>query len=298
MRKRFKSEVDDRLDKVINRNVPRSRSKIQDWIREGRIRVEDDIVTSKSHPVKSGQQLELDVPEDKLRKSKIKPEPGELDVIHEDSSLLVLNKSAGIVVHPAPGNQTGTLANHLLHHYPDLSSVTDPYRAGLVHRLDRGTSGVILVARSPQAYQHLKQQFQNRTVKKQYRAILTGKLEDESLQIEVPIGKHPTNPSLRKAQSTGRYAETYVEVDTCTDEASTVYCWPKTGRTHQIRVHSLYINHPVVGDEQYGGKQASRMMLHAESIQFDHPETEQEVEFQASLPLEVEETWNDISRFA
>lgn len=295
MTERYVSDRDDRLDKVLNDHVPRSRTQLQEWIEHGRVRVNDDIVTSKSHSVSEGDELELDIPEVRESSEGIVAEAEPLNIIHEDDSILVLNKPAGLIVHPTESIETGTLANRLVHHYPRLASVGPDHRAGLAHRLDRGTSGVLVVAKTNDALRDLQNQFKNRTVDKKYRTILSGELKDESLRIEVPIGYNPNNRVLRKATPTGQYAESTFRRQAVADERTAVWCKPVTGRTHQIRIHAKYIGHPVVGDDKYGGPGAARLMLHSEQIAFEHPETGEQTEFQVKPDEEVLELWNNIT---
>jgi len=290
----FEANDSDRLDKVLNGFVPRSRSQIQRWIEQGKVRVDDRIVTQKSKKILSGQKLEIEVTIEEQEQSGFEAEQGRLEVLHEDDYLIVVNKPSGLIVHPTESIKKGTLVNRLLHRYPELASVGEKHRAGLAHRLDKGTSGVLLVARTETCLEHLKQQFRRREVQKTYRVVLTGEVADETVRIEVPIGYNPRNRMLRKATPEGRYAESVFEREAVGDQVTAAWCRPKTGRTHQIRIHAKYMGHPVVGDQKYGGDTASRLMLHSESIEFIHPGKEVPVEFTASPPEEVVELWDDI----
>jgi len=291
--KAFSAEESDRLDKVLNRVLSQSRNRIQKWIKQGRVRVDDEIITTKSKPVSQGQRINVEVPEE-ARGEGLIPEDKPINVIGRDEQILAIEKPGGMIVHPTESIQKGTLANRLAFHYPELTSVGESHRAGLVHRLDRGTSGVLLVARTSEAYKSLKKQFRERTVTKRYRAILSGHLEDDSLRIEVPIGYNSRNRMLRRADPTGQYAETRMDRVRAGTEATTVWCTPVTGRTHQLRVHAQYIGHPVVGDRKYGGDVASRLMLHSEYIEVDHPGTGDRISFEAEPGREVQELWENI----
>lgn len=291
----YRANEEGRLDKVLNERIPRSRTQIQSWIEQGRVRVDDEIVTRKSKIVRKGQEIDVEAPDlEPDNKEGIVPEDKPLQVLHEDDQIIVLHKPAGIIVHPTESITKGTTANRLVHHYPELASVGSPHRAGLAHRLDRGTSGVLVVARTEKALSSLKKQFKGRTVDKKYRTILSGGLADESLRVEVPIGYNSRNRMLRRADPAGRYAETTFRREAYNDEMTAVWCKPLTGRTHQIRVHAKHISHPVVGDEKYGGPGASRLMLHSEFIEFDHPGTNERTSFRVEPDQEVLSLWNDI----
>lgn len=294
MTKMYEADTSDRLDKVLNDFIARSRSQIQRWIEQGKVRVDGEIVTQKSKKVHTGQEIEIEVMVEEEEESGYRAEKGELEIIYQDEHLIAVNKPSGLIVHPTESIKKGTLVNRLLYRFPQLASVGKEYRAGLAHRLDKGTSGVLLVARTEDCLEHLKQQFRRREVQKTYRVIMSGELADETLRIQVPIGYNPRNRMLRKASPEGRYAESVFDREAAKNQMSAVWCRPKTGRTHQIRVHAKYLGHPVVGDQKYGGDQANRLMLHSESIGFTHPNSEESVQFRANIPEEVEKLWDDI----
>jgi len=225
------------------------------------------------------------------------PELIPLDVIHEDPSLIVLNKQAGLVMHPAPGHYTGTLVNALLAHCRDLSGIGGRERPGLVHRLDKDTSGVIVVAKTDAAHRFLSQQFKSHSIQRQYRAIVVGRLSKKSGTIDLPIGrdrwerKKISHRTLRP-----REARTVYRAIERFDRATLVEIYPQTGRTHQIRVHFASIGHPVLGDRTYGGRQAvlasvpaDRQMLHAVRLGFTHPDSGRIIEFSALPPSDFDQ---------
>ncbi len=288
----FELRTDGRVDRALAGQLQYSRTTIQGWIREGRVRVDGEQINDKSHAVEAGDVARVEFPEQQFDPDRAHPEPGEVPVVHEDDHLIVINKPRDLVVHPAGGHPGGTLANRLLYHYPDLSEVGESHRAGMVHRLDRETTGIMLIARTQQAYDTLKKQFANRTVRKKYRTVLEGELEDERVRVRVPIGRHPDNYLLRKADPAGKQAETLVDVVARHDYRTAAWCRPKTGRTHQIRVHARYLGHPVLGDEKYGTMTSGRLMLHAESITVSHPGSGEDVTYEAPPPEEVSETWD------
>ena len=228
------------------------------------------------------------------------PENIPLDFLYQDEDLAVINKPAGMVVHPAPGNYTGTLVNALLFHCPDIGQINGDIRPGIVHRLDKDTSGVMVVAKNSVTHEHLSGQFKERSIKKEYLAIVHGRMADDSGSISLPIGRHPTQ---RKKMSTlsrvGRSAETLWRVETQYEGFTLLRLDLKTGRTHQIRVHCSAIHHPVVGDPLYGGRRWSaipgsvsdkvrhllkgvkRQMLHARQLTLRHPTSGESLTFDA-----------------
>jgi len=224
------------------------------------------------------------------------PEPLEIDIIYEDEHLIVINKQPGLVVHPAPGHYTGTLVNRLLYHCPDLKGIGGKLRPGIVHRLDKDTSGTLVVAKNEVAHNNLALQFKSRKIKKRYLAIVHGKIDSDSGTISLPIGRHPI---YRKKMSTtsrkARSAETLWRVMERFREATLLEINLKTGRTHQIRVHCSAINHPILGDSVYSNRKAlkniktPRQMLHAWRLEFTHPVTKISMSFEAPIPQDMEE---------
>jgi 23S rRNA pseudouridine1911/1915/1917 synthase len=225
----------------------------------------------------------------------LKPEPIPLLVLYEDPSIIVIDKPAGMVVHPAPGNPSGTLVNALLHHCNDLSGINGALRPGIVHRLDKETSGVMVVAKNDESYRHLTRQFKNRTVEKVYLAIAYGNIKQNEGQIDSAIGRHPDQ---RKKMSTktkkGRVALTRWKVLERLGPFTLLEIHPQTGRTHQIRVHLSSIGHPILGDPLYGKKGTVEMMkkmgrqaLHAHRLGFTHPRTGERIQFVAPIPEDM-----------
>ena len=291
-----------RLDIFIAHYEPHiSRSRIQSLIKDGLALVNGKIVKP-GYKVKPSEQITLDLPERKVRD--VLPEAIPLTVIYEDAHMIVLNKPPGLVVHPAPGNYTGTLVNALLYHYGSLPSPdagtggSGRERAGIVHRLDKDTSGVMVVARTPGALRALSAQFKNRIVKKRYLALVAGVIKKGSGTIEVGLGRHvKERKKISVHTHSAREAITAYVVKERYPNATLVEVEIKTGRTHQIRVHMAHIGHPVLGDSVYGGRKAAstdkgriaRQMLHAESLSLLHPETGHPMTFSAPPPTDMAE---------
>ncbi len=222
------------------------------------------------------------------------PKPADipLEIIYEDDYLLVINKPAGLVVHPAPGHYDDTLVNALLFHAKRISDFNGALRPGIVHRLDKDTSGVLVVAKNNQTHKHLAEQFKEHSVKKVYIAIVKGRIEQEEGVIEAPISRSLFNrKKMAVSFASTRQAQTYYRALSRNNDFSILEIYPKTGRTHQIRVHFAHIGHPILGDKIYGGetggKYISRQALHAKKISFIHPQTNKIVEFEAVLHLDM-----------
>ncbi|MEI8235232.1 MAG: RluA family pseudouridine synthase [Verrucomicrobiota bacterium] len=275
-----------RLDHFLAVHHPRlSRSRLQALIKEGHILV-DGRTVKPGEKLRPGQQISIQEPE-------AVPVPGTeaedipLEILFEDADLLVLNKAPGMVVHPAAGNPGGTLVNALLHHCGALSAIGGEQRPGIVHRLDKETSGCIVVAKNDAAHQSLARQFAGRTVLKVYLALAAGRLRSQTGVINAPIGRHPVHRKKMAvaAAGKGRLAVTDYRVLRELPGASLVECTLHTGRTHQIRVHLHHLGHPLLGDLLYGRRGGySRQMLHAWRLGFTHPRTGAWMEFQAPLP--------------
>lgn len=298
-----------RLDLFLSRNHSNlSRSRIQDLIRKGSVQVNDD-PTKPSHQLKTGDQVCLVVPEPSPLE--LVPEEVPFSVIFEDPWVIVLYKPPGIVVHPAPGHSSGTLVHGLLNHCSDLSGIGGILRPGIVHRLDKDTSGVMLVAKCDMAHQALSRQFKNGTIKKEYIALIHGIPAHENGRIDLPIFRHPIRrKEMAVTTGGGRNALTLWEkMADCKEGFSLLSITIKTGRTHQIRVHFSHLGHPVVGDTVYGHgpdtlkrrflKQnpvlvsaVKRQMLHAARIGFVHPREKKYMEFESPFPEDMNRVLN------
>jgi 23S rRNA pseudouridine1911/1915/1917 synthase len=284
-----------RLDQALAALVPQqSRSQIQRLIKDGRVTVDGVAAARTSQVVTAGQQAALDVPEP--APSAAAPQDLPLDIVFEDADLVVINKAPGIVVHPAAGHADGTLVNALLHHVSDLSGVGGELRPGIVHRLDKGTSGLLVVAKNDRAHEELSRQFQEREVEKEYTALIWGLLPP-GRRIEEPIGRDPNN--RQKMSTRARRARTAVSRITWAEHfpgLALVGVAIATGRTHQIRVHLSAIGHPIVGDALYGGvrrrvppelravQKLERPFLHSARLAFQHPSDGRRLEFKSELP--------------
>lgn len=281
-----------RLDKVVRDRVPDlSRTQGQRLIEAGEVTV-DGRPRKPAYRVEPGEKVTITRPPDEPE-SPIHPEPIPLDVIYEDESLLVVNKPAGMVVHPAPGHPDGTLVNALLAHYPPIAEVGLRARAGIVHRLDKETSGALVVAKTPSGLEALQQQFRNRQVEKAYLALVKGQVDPPEGIIEVPVGRDPRDRKKMAPSPEGKYARTRYRVVRRFRNHTLLEAEPYTGRTHQVRVHLSWLSHPVVGDADYGGRRQrllkDRHFLHASSLRLTHPVTQEMMMFQAPLPAELQD---------
>jgi 23S rRNA pseudouridine1911/1915/1917 synthase len=279
-----------------------SRARLQALIAGGHVRV-DGAGSRASARLRAGQVVELEVPPPTSPEPR--PEPIALSIVYEDAHLIVLDKPAGLVVHPGAGNASGTLVNALLHHARDLSGVGGVLRPGIVHRLDRGTSGLMVVAKDDAAHQALARQFAARTVGKEYLAVVLGVPARRSGSIDAAIGRDPSHRKrMAAAAPRGREARSAYEVAEVLDGAALLRVRIHTGRTHQVRVHLASIGHPVAGDATYGGRRTpgcrrreareaverlGRPALHAARLAFDHPATGQRLSFESPLPPDLSE---------
>ena len=264
-----------RLDVFLTKQLPiYSRSRVQQLIRDRFVSL-NGAPARPSDLVRAGDQIDLVEPPP--ARIDHQPEPIPLDILFEDADLIVINKPAGLVVHPGSGQREHTLINALLHHCPNLSGIGGKERPGIVHRLDKETSGCIVVAKNDQAHRALSAQFAARTVEKVYLALVAGKLRKNSGMIEEKIGRHPVHRRRMSVAATrGRPAKTEYRVLHASDAASLVECRLHSGRTHQIRVHLHHLRHPVLGDKVYAPKLTgnfSRQLLHAWKLGFQHPRT-------------------------
>ncbi|HPB58715.1 MAG TPA: RluA family pseudouridine synthase [Candidatus Saccharicenans sp.] len=283
-----------RLDLFLREKIPQlSRSRIQKAIKDGQVKV-NGLIARPGQKLKPQEVVEISV-EEKAAPSDLEAQPIELEVIYEDEQILVINKPFGLVVHPGAGLTGGTLANGLIFYYPEIKEVGSPLRPGIVHRLDKDTSGLIVVARTQAAYNSLRQQFEDRTVEKIYLGLARGRFKEKEGIIDLPVGRHP---ALRQKMSVKskkpRLALTRYEVLREFRHSTFLALKPLTGRTHQLRVHLAAIGHPLVGDSRYGQTQGNRrqqerrLFLHAFRLSFRHPLSGEKVEFESPLPPALE----------
>lgn len=257
-----------RLDSAIAGLSGLSRSRVAALIEAGHVRANSQQVRKPSQKAIGGESISVDLPP--AQAVQALPQDIPLEILYEDEDLAVINKPRGMVVHPAPGNPDGTLVNALLYHLRDLSGLGGELRPGIVHRLDKDTTGVMVVAKNDYAHQGLSEQFARRTMQKEYLALLRGNLRQDAGSVEAPIGRHPGDRKKMAVRPQGREALTKYRVLRRYRGACLVACQLLTGRTHQIRVHMAHLGHPVLEDPLYGGK-GSGQLLHAWRICFTHP---------------------------
>lgn len=278
------AEGGERLDVFLTaRRSDLSRSRIRRLVEDGSVTV-DGRCSKASFRLSTGQTVRLEIPppsQPRLRPSRIP-----LNIIFEDGHLMVIDKAAGMAVHPGPGNEDDTLANAVLAHAPGLVGIGWSGRPGIVHRLDKDTSGLIVAAKTDLAHASLSEQFKSRSVTKIYLALVAGQPNPQEADIDAPIGRHPHDRQRMAVVSTGRPARTRYRVLTPYSHTSFIEARPKTGRTHQIRVHMASIGHPVVGDAAYGRPAPGlrRQFLHAHEIAFRHPDSSESLRFTSDLP--------------
>lgn len=280
------NSVNCRLDVYLSQEFEdKSRSYIQKLVDEGNITVNGKNKKS-NYKLKIDDKITINLPE--LEELVIQPENIELDILYEDSDLIVINKHQGMVVHPAPGNYTGTLVNALVYHCKDLSGINGVARPGIVHRIDKDTSGILVIAKNDNAHKKLAEQLKEHSMKREYVALVEGIIKEESGMVDKPLGRHPKERIKMAIVSGGKRAVTHYEVVERFERNTLVKCILETGRTHQIRVHMSYIGHPLVGDPIYGYKKQkfslNGQMLHAKKLGFIHPTTEKYMEFESEIP--------------
>lgn len=280
-------EDNERLDLYLAQELnDMSRSYIQKLIKEGLVKVNNKLVKAK-YIVSEGDYIQVYLPEPK--KLEIKPENIPIDIVYEDEDVAVVNKPQGMVVHPAPGNYSGTLVNALLYHLSSLSSINGVIRPGIVHRIDKDTSGLLMIAKNNLAHEELSKQLKDHTINRIYHALVDGNIKEERGTINAPIGRHPVDrKKMTVTDINSREAITHFKVLERFGQYTLIEAKLETGRTHQIRVHMSYINHPVTGDPVYGGKnqkfKTEGQLLHAKTIGFIHPRTREYLEFDSHLP--------------
>ena len=290
-----------RLDVFVSEALPDlSRSYASNLIKQGHIRVSGQFKKS-GYRMKSGDTVSGIIPPDVA--SEYAPEFIPIDIVFEDPHIIVIDKPAGLVVHPAPGHANGTLVNALLYHCPDICGIGGEIRPGIVHRLDKDTSGLIVAAKDEPSLQYLAAQFKSRQVTKEYIALTYGDWKTDAGHIDLPIGRHPSDRKKMSVHSTkGRTAETHWQIESRFGGLSLVKVNLKTGRTHQIRVHFAAVHHPIVGDPMYASqklanafpvdirnelKKVTRQLLHSRRLEISHPKTKKAMSFESQIPSDM-----------
>jgi len=284
-------ENTDRLDRYLSQELSDlSRSRIQQLIEQGHVQVNDTVCTSKKINLKTGDRIILEIPA--IQPLEVIAEDIPLDILYEDDELIILNKPAGLVVHPAPGHPDGTLVNAILAHCPNLPGIGGVQRPGIVHRLDKDTTGAIAIAKTDLAYQHLQAQLQAKTARREYLGLVYGVPKTETGSIDLPIGRNPQDRkkmAIVSVEEGGRAAITHWRVQERFGNYTLIHFQLETGRTHQIRVHSAKMGHPIVGDPIYSsghsiGVNLPGQALHAWKLQLQHPVSGNLVEVTAPPP--------------
>ena len=300
-------EAGERLDRHLARATGEPRNQVQRWIADRRVTVNGKPAKA-SYVLRLADAIEAEPPETPPD-AEIEPEPGTIDVVYEDADLVVLDKPAGLAVHPGAGREAGTLAHRLLHRYPEMAGVGGPGRPGIVHRLDLGTTGILVAARSQRAYRRLAEAFANRTVEKSYLAIVYGTPRAASGRLEAPIGRDPKDRKKMAVRDNGRPAVTQYLCSRSAGGISWLEIGLETGRTHQIRVHLKAMGHPLIGDPVYGearwrgleprcrrpAREFPRPALHAWRLSFLHPVTAERVELEAPVPEDMARLWRRLT---
>ena len=286
-------EAGMRLDVFLAEKIPAlSRSQAQKLIKEGLVTLGGTPVTKPKYRVQAEERFRVILPPP--QKLALEPQEVPFEILYEDQDLVVINKPAGVVVHPAAGHYEKTLVHGLLARLKDLSGIGGTFRPGIVHRLDKDTSGLMVVAKNDQAHERLSRMFKERRVKKVYLALVHGVPQARAGRIVKPLGRHPVHRKKMAVVPGGRFAETIWRVKETFRRAALLELEPVTGRTHQLRVHLASIGHPIVGDALYGGAKphgpkARRQLLHAYKLSFEHPRTGERLSFEGALPPDFEE---------
>ncbi len=286
----------ERIDKFLAQKLDKSRSLVQKLIKDELVLVNGEVVKT-NYSVADGD--EIDVKQlDVVDNTNIIPQPMDLDIVYEDDDLLVINKPSGLVVHPAPGHYQDTLVNGLLAYSNKLSDINGEFRPGIVHRIDKDTSGLLVVCKNNETHEELANQLSDKTLFRQYLAIVHGEIEEDEGEIIAPIGRDPRDRvKMAVVAKNSKEAQTNFKVLERYDHYTLVSCNLLTGRTHQIRVHFDFINYPLVGDPLYGIKptiDTKGQALHAYKLGFIHPRSGEYMEFEAKLPQEFVDTLNQI----
>jgi 23S rRNA pseudouridine1911/1915/1917 synthase len=285
----LQSHKGERIDKFLTAEKEEwSRTLIQQWVKEGHIKVNEKLVKP-NYKIQEGDTVSVFVPEPEP--ANIEPEKMNLDIYYEDDHVLVVNKPRGMVVHPAPGHLSGTLVNGLMDHCKDLSGINGVMRPGIVHRIDKDTSGLLMVAKNDRAHESLVNQLVNRTVTRRYKAVVHGIIPHDDGTIDAPIGRDKKDrQSMTVTKENSKHAVTHFHVLERFDDFTYIECRLETGRTHQIRVHMKYIGFPLAGDPKYGPRKTvdfPGQVLHAGILGFHHPATNEYLEFEAPLQQDM-----------
>jgi len=284
----------DRLDRFVSLVTGVSRSEAAEWVDQGLVRVDGVVVANRSRRLRVGQRVSADI-EGRAHEAAPAADPSvPVEVVYADDDLVVVDKPAGLVVHPGAGNAEGTLVQGLLARFPEIAGVGDPLRPGIVHRLDKGTSGLLLVARTAPTYDALVAMLAEHQVSRTYQALVWGELDTDRGLVDAPIGRSGRDRTRMTVSAQGKDARTRYQVLLAFHQpvvVSRLECQLETGRTHQIRVHLAAIGHPVVGDARYGGARAAlvveRPWLHASALDLTHPRTGQALTFDSPVPPEL-----------
>lgn len=278
-------EEKGRIDKVLNeRLTDYSRSQIQQWIKEQHVSIDGKVIKA-NYKVSAGDHVLIEIPVPETLD--LVPENMNLEIVYEDKDVVVVNKPQGMVVHPSAGHPNGTLVNGLLYQIKNLSTINDVVRPGIVHRIDKDTSGLLMVAKNDRAHESLAQQLKDKTSLRKYVALVHGEIPHEKGRIEAPIGRSKVNRKMQAVIEGGKSAVTHFEVLKRFEGYTLIELQLETGRTHQIRVHMNYIGYPVAGDPLYGPKKTLKgngQFLHAKLLGFEHPTTGENMVFEAPLP--------------
>lgn len=291
------TDSDIRLDKYISEHIENlSRTRVKELIKEKNILVNKK-QEKVSYKVQAGDEISVTVPA--VKPLDLTPENIPLDIVYEDDDVIVVNKPQGMVVHPSAGHPDHTLVNALLYHTRNLAASPEGFRPGIVHRIDKDTSGLLMIAKNSQARESLEKQLANKTNERYYLAIVHGNFGEENGKIDAPIGRNPNDRKKMAVVENGKNAVTHFKVLEQFKNYSLIKCKLETGRTHQIRVHLSYIGHPIAGDPLYGPKKTlkgSGQFLHAEVLGFKHPKTGKQLTFEVKPPKIFEDTLNELRR--
>ncbi|PGZ45654.1 RluA family pseudouridine synthase [Bacillus anthracis] len=286
-------QKNERIDKfVAGINNEWSRTQVQQWIKDDVVTVNGKAVKG-NYKVRENDEITVTIPEPE--ELDIQPEDMNLEIYYEDADVIVVNKPRGMVVHPAPGHTSGTLVNGLMHHCTDLSGINGVMRPGIVHRIDKDTSGLLMVAKNDMAHESLVNQLVAKTVTRRYKAIVHGVIPHDKGTIDAPIARDKKERQSMTVDENGKHAVTHFQVLERFKDFTLVECRLETGRTHQIRVHMKYIGYPLAGDPKYGPKKTLDMngqALHAGILGFDHPRTGEYIQFEAPIPEVFEDALN------